>query len=720
MTLFEIIRKFQSLALAAPNVRTASDGDVYEGMNNNPKLKYGVFFITQNTHTELEQMDRYGLTLFYIDRLNDTLEDNRLQIQSIGKEILSSVIRDFCDEYECDLPTMIYTPFTEKFKDLCAGVYVQITIDVFKDSCYDDYSEVISVYQTKTVEITENGEYSILPDGDFTALKEVIVNVDVRCSGSCTEEQLMEYYNSGYTDGYNDGLADCGSDYEQGYTDGIAAQKAKLTSIYVNENGQYNKTNGYSAVTVDVPQTGATIHNQDKSIKFTSNTTTAITFDSGYTGLRNVNIIVDVAQTGYTQQDLDNAYQSGYTSGYTDGYSSGYTDGFQSGYTSGYTDGYDSGSTAGYLGGLEDGKAEQKALLTSTSLTENDTYTRENGWSSVTVNVDLITPYNNGYSSGYTDGLNSGYTSGITYQKSLLTSTAFTENGYYTKEDGWSSVTVNIDVDKYYEEGFEDGIQYYQDLNDYLTVEAIEDGTLVFKATSTSITKTIEYKKNDGPWTQITSTTSGETIPMLEGDIIKLRGDNASYGGANAFNSLYTSGLTKVYVYGNIMSLIDSTGFTTNQTLTEPNTFFKFFGFNSGLTTNPTRNIVLPATSLTENCYNELFYVCSSITSAPRLPATTLAQRCYWNMFYGCRSLVNAPVLPALVVPMMAYKGMFINCTSLQYIKCMATDITADRCTEDWVGYIETENGTFIKNKNMNAWTTGKDGIPSGWTVFGR
>lgn len=142
MTLYNVIRYLENFALALPNVRTASDGDVYAALNDNPTLEYGVFFITQNTHQEFEQMDRYGLTLFYIDRLDGTLEDNRLQIQSIGKETLSTIIRDFCDEYDIDLPTMLYTPFTQKFKDLTAGVYVTIDLEIYKDSCYDDFTEV--------------------------------------------------------------------------------------------------------------------------------------------------------------------------------------------------------------------------------------------------------------------------------------------------------------------------------------------------------------------------------------------------------------------------------------------------------------------------------------------------------------------------------------------------------------------------------------------------
>ena len=46
----------------------------------------------------------------------------------------------------------------------------------------------------------------------------------------------------------------------------------------------------------------------------------------------------------------------------------------------------------------------------------------------------------------------------------------------------------------------------------------------------------------------------------------------------------------------------------------------------------------------------------------------------------------------------------------------MATDISAEGCTDGWVQGVAT-NGTFIKADSMTDWTTGIDGIPSGWTV---
>ena len=723
MTLFEIVRKFENLALAAPNVRTASDGNVYEALNNNPTLKYGIFFVSQDSHQEFEQYDRYGLTLFYIDRLDDTLEDNRLQIQSIGKELLSTIIRDFCNEYDCDLPTMNYVPFTQKFKDLTAGVYVQITIEVFKDDCYDDYSEVVSDYQTKTVNITSNGTYSITPDSSHIALKEVIVNVDVQCSG-CTPEQLEDAYNSGKTD-----------------------QKNLLTSTAFTTNGNYTLENGWNNVTVNVPQ-------------------------------------------DYTQEDLDNAFNSGHTSGMTDQKNLLVTTAFTENGTYSRENGYSEITVnvpqSGYTqDDLEDaynsGKTDQKNLLTSTGFTTNGTYTRENGWNSVTVNV----------AQDYTqqdidNAFNSGHTSGMTDQKNLLVSTAFTENGNYTRENGWNSVTVNIDTQAYYDSGYTDG---YNDALSFLvlpdtlyfpsnttnkniaiisngawtvqskpswitlsestgtgnaTITASADansglyrtGNIVFSNGTKTITVSvqqekattsdystqymtfnirsggtitwinhmsymtndwvIEYNLNDSGWKTIHSlTASASPITVVDGDNIKFRGDNDSYGLYSDDNKDYVHFISSsgcvFSVYGNIMSMIDSTNFESLTALpnTYTGTFKHMFHSCDGLIT--AQNLIMPATTLRESCYRYMFAYCSNLKIAPTLPATTLAEWCYSNMFLGC--------------------------TSLNYIKCLATDISANGCTTNWVWYVQTTSGTFVKASSMNDWTTGENGIPTGWTV---
>ena len=76
-------------------------------------------------------------------------------------------------------------------------------------------------------------------------------------------------------------------------------------------------------------------------------------------------------------------------------------------------------------------------------------------------------------------------------------------------------------------------------------------------------------------------------------------------------------------------------------------------------------NLLLPATTLTSNCYYSMFYGCTSLITAPVLPATTLADSCYSKMFYNCNALITAPVLPAITLASSCYSNMFAGCTSL-------------------------------------------------------
>ena len=85
-----------------------------------------------------------------------------------------------------------------------------------------------------------------------------------------------------------------------------------------------------------------------------------------------------------------------------------------------------------------------------------------------------------------------------------------------------------------------------------------------------------------------------------------------------------------------------------------------------------------------------MFINCTSLTTAPELPATTLVVRCYFDMFSGCQNI--------------------------DYIKCLATDISASLCIANWVTDVAS-TGTFVKAAGMTGWSTGASGIPEGWTV---
>ena len=131
----------------------------------------------------------------------------------------------------------------------------------------------------------------------------------------------------------------------------------------------------------------------------------------------------------------------------------------------------------------------------------------------------------------------------------------------------------------------------------------------------------------------------------------------------------------------------------------------------SKITTAPT----MSATTLGPSCCAEMFRGCTKLTTAPTLPATTLTANCYQNMFVRCTSLTTAPTLPATTLTKSCYSGMFSGCKNLNYIKMMATDISASNCLSEWVNNVAS-TGTFVKN-SAATWNNTSSRIPGGWTV---
>lgn len=338
-----------------------------------------------------------------------------------------------------------------------------------------------------------------------------------------------------------------------------------------------------------------------------------------------------------------------------------------------------------------------------------------------------------------------------------------------------------------------------------LTFEAIQDCTIKFSNEAQgSLYYTIEgvgsgefHSWYDENWTE------NESITLTAGQKVSFYGDNETYGywEETPQGSTFTiSG--DCYVYGNIMSLISSTNYTDLKVLSRDGNFTYLFNGCSHLKSHPDKQLLLPATTLTDccyygmflecsgltkapalpatslswgcydsmfcgctgltkapdlptttlagNCYEYMFAGCTGLTTAPDLPATTVASYCYCGMFEGCTGLTKAPDLPATTVEDYCYYGMFWgctgltkapdlpatellnvhgcyaymfkDCTNLNSIKCLATSLynsPSPMFTSSTKGWLEgvASNGTFTKTKWMEDWTTGADGIPSGWTV---
>lgn len=292
--------------------------------------------------------------------------------------------------------------------------------------------------------------------------------------------------------------------------------------------------------------------------------------------------------------------------------------------------------------------------------------------------------------------------------------------------------------------------------DDYLTFVALESGTFTFTPQNNNV---ISYSTDNGEnWTQ------GNSVSVNSGDKVMWKGTMApaEYDGIGTFSST-----ANFDVQGNVMSLLFGDNYNGQTSLTGKDyVFYELFSNSTKVVS--AENLSLPATTLATYCYQEVFYGCTNLISAPELPATTLAEGCYWSMFEGCTSLTTAPELSATTLADSCYQGMFYNCTSLttapvlpaetlanycyghmfngctslteapelpattltsdcyaymfqnctklNYIKAMFTTTPSTSYTRNWVGGVP-QDGTFVKNSAAQWDVKGINGVPANWTV---
>ena len=215
-----------------------------------------------------------------------------------------------------------------------------------------------------------------------------------------------------------------------------------------------------------------------------------------------------------------------------------------------------------------------------------------------------------------------------------------------------------------------------------LTFQIITAGKIIL--TGKDAFEKIGIQKNDGLIIE-----PADNISVQPGDIIRFYGKNYKYSQTGAMNLTINSTAT-CYVYGNIMSLVEYTDFAEKTEIKQNYALQKLFMNNTHIKNHETLDIILPATTLSEYCYKQMFSGCTGITKAPDLLAPVLVQECYGFMFS--------------------------NCTNLNYIKCLATNIKAADSTKNWISNVSA-SGSFIGTPGSNIWIY-KDkvsGIPLGW-----
>ena len=241
-----------------------------------------------------------------------------------------------------------------------------------------------------------------------------------------------------------------------------------------------------------------------------------------------------------------------------------------------------------------------------------------------------------------------------------------------------------------------------------LTFVASEDGiiTVTFNG-GIILANDIHYIINRGAEQTIAKNTQGTyNITVRKGDIVQLYSINTSLGvsavaAARGMTRAVDDGAKyinirpsmKTEIYGNVMSLLKGKDNLESATTIEANNaFYGLFAGAEKLVNNTERLLVLPATTLTEGCYQDMFNGCKGIEKAPELPAPTLEKNCYQEMFY--------------------------DCAKLNHVKCLATDIKAENSTKDWLGKAGTEATSKPVLESVVDMKAGSDdGVPEAWTA---
>lgn len=214
--------------------------------------------------------------------------------------------------------------------------------------------------------------------------------------------------------------------------------------------------------------------------------------------------------------------------------------------------------------------------------------------------------------------------------------------------------------------------------DNYLTIEALEDGL-----TASLSTNTCEYCIDaDGNWKTLSTGTATESINS--GHTLSFRGNLTPV----VNDGIGTFTVNKNFnLKGNCMSMLFGDDGKDNFSLAGKNYAFQKLFYNCAKLQNVS-DTFLPALTLSQYCYNAMFYGCS-ITKSPTLVAPTLMNYCYYAMFY--------------------------NCTNLNYVKICATTNISLLSVTNWMINV-SPTGTFVKHPDAS-FSSGTSGIPSGWTV---
>lgn len=193
----------------------------------------------------------------------------------------------------------------------------------------------------------------------------------------------------------------------------------------------------------------------------------------------------------------------------------------------------------------------------------------------------------------------------------------------------------------------------------------------------------LSARYNGAQWAQVNNFNN---ISLYDGDTLELSGSLVdSYNWSSKWWSIISNGTGTLELYGNLMALRN-----WENTFNNTYQFAELFCGNSRLV--DATKLVLPAPTLSSDCYRSLLKECSILTGGPLLPATTLVTRCY---------------------------NQFCDTSKLQSIEVKFTEWSPSDATSNWIANVSSPSGIFIKPQSLNI-SRGTNAIPNNWIVLNR
>lgn len=217
---------------------------------------------------------------------------------------------------------------------------------------------------------------------------------------------------------------------------------------------------------------------------------------------------------------------------------------------------------------------------------------------------------------------------------------------------------TNIWVDNKYFNKASDSFTNTVVPTNHFYIKAEEDGCVVkVKNSGLSCKKTTA--EGEGDWETYPSE---KKITLNKNETLAFCGYQTSWNGEGRI-----TGSKQFSIGGNLASLIVGDSYEEAGAGISSYTFLDCL--KNCKTIISAKDLIIPMENTYTNCFKSMFDGCSNLVEPPALlPALSVNDASYRNMFKDCSSLKRSPVIRAQSYKSTSFQQMFLNCKSLEYI----------------------------------------------------